>query len=270
MLKYLTAAIFCILALTEAGPSLASSSAWFETEGGRIRLVTSGGRSEEGTVEGALQIDLKPGWKTYWRDPGDAGVPPTMDISASKNVPSFTMEFPAPRRFDDGFAKWAGYDEPVSFPIVFRLSPHQIPVVEANVFLGICKTICIPVQATLQVEPASDYGNEDDAAIVQAAFDALPAEAQPDFGVTLVPGGKDEVVVEAAFAGEPEAVDFFLAGMEGYQFGPPERRDEDGRLRFSVPILQRPDKVPEKGALPYTLVTAAGAVSGTLPFPPAP
>ena len=62
-----------------ACPALASSSDWYEAEGGRVRLVTSGAADENGVIEGALEIDLKPGWKTYWRDPGDAGVPPTLD-----------------------------------------------------------------------------------------------------------------------------------------------------------------------------------------------
>ncbi len=109
-------------------------------------------------------------------------------------------------------------------------------------FLGICETICIPVQATFTVDPASDPDNADDAAVVKAALDALPGPEQPDFGVTLLKGGKDEVLVEAAFAGEPGAVDFFLAGDGGYQFGPPERRTEGERLLFSVPILERPEQ----------------------------
>ena len=173
-----------------------------------------------------LEIDLKPGWKTYWRDPGDAGVPPTLDASASSNIASAELSFPAPQRFDDGFAIWAGYKEPVGFPVAFALTDARQPAtIEAKVFLGICETICIPVQATFAVDPASDPDNADDAAVVKAALDALPGPEQPDFGVTLLKGGKDEVLVEAAFAGEPGAVDFFLAGDGGYQFGPPERRD---------------------------------------------
>ncbi len=69
-----------------------------------------------------LEIDLKPGWKTYWRDPGDAGVPPTLDASASSNIASAELSFPAPQRFDDGFAIWAGYKEPVGIP--GRLHAH--------------------------------------------------------------------------------------------------------------------------------------------------
>lgn len=269
MLKHVMIALVCLPACATA--ALASSSQWHDAEGGSIRLLTTGAPDDNGVIQGALQIDLKPGWKTYWLDPGDAGVPPSLDISASSNVGSADISFPAPRRFDDGFAKWAGYDEPVSFPVAFKLADPKKPAkVEAKVFLGICETICIPVQATLSVDPSDDPDNADDASIIQAALDALPGSAQPDFGVTVTAGGKDEVVVKAAFAGEPASVDFFLAGTDGYQFGPPARHEKDGQLLFSVPILQRPDKVPDKGALHYTLVTAAGAVTGTLPYPTAP
>ena len=271
MLKYALPALAFLAPFTQSGTALASSSDRYQAEGGSIRLVTAGAPDDQGIVHGALQIDLKPGWKTYWLDPGDAGVPPSLDFSASRNVASVEMSFPAPRRFDDGFAKWAGYDWPVSFPVAFALTdPKQPAMIEAKVFLGICETICIPVQATLTLDTASAPDNADDAADVQAALGALPGPEQPDFGVTLLKSGKDEVLIEAAFAGDPAAVDFFLAGAEGYQFATPARREEGERLLFSVPILQRPDKTPDKGALHYTLVTAAGAVSGMLPYPPAP
>jgi DsbC/DsbD-like thiol-disulfide interchange protein len=271
MSRYAFPSAFFLMALASAAPAWASSSDWYDAPGGSVRLITTGAPDQQGVIQGALQIDLKPGWKTYWLDPGDAGVPPSLDVSKSSNIAAADMSFPAPQRFDDGFAKWAGYDEPVTFPVAFTLSdPKQPATIEGAIFLGICETICVPVQATLKLETASDPDNADDETVVQAALDALPGPEQPDFGVTLLNGGKDEVLVEAAFPGEPASVDFFLAGVDGYLFGPPERHEQGEHLLFSVPILSRPDKTPDKGALRYTLVSAAGAVSGTLPFPPAP
>lgn len=259
-----------LIAVSQIAPASASSSGWYDAEGGSIRLLTSGAPDRDGIVQGALEIDLKPGWKTYWRDPGDAGVPPSLDVSTSSNVAAADVSFPAPRRFDDGFATWAGYDEPVTLPVAFALADRNAPAkVEAKIFLGICQAICVPLQATLVLETASDPDNADDAAVVQAAVDALPAPARPDFGVTVVEGGKDEILVEAAHPGDPADVDFFLAGAEGYQFGPPDKRVDGGKVLFSVPIIVRPERQPAAGGLPYTLVTAAGAVSGTLPYPPA-
>jgi DsbC/DsbD-like thiol-disulfide interchange protein len=246
----------------------ASSSAWLETDGGRVRLVTTGTPDAQGILRGALEIDLLPGWKTYWRDPGEAGVPPVIDVSGSPNLGSAELSFPAPERFDDGYSKWVGYKHPVALPVNFALKASAASgPIQANVFLGICETICIPVQGRLQVDPADDPDNAEDAALVQAALDALPDPEQPDFGVTLLTSEDEQVQVEATFPGNPEAVDFFLAGEQGYVFGTPERKETNGKVLFSIPILERPASVPKHGALGYTLTSDAGSVEGTLPFP---
>lgn len=267
----LSAIVISLVSLGHAAPALASSSAWFETTGGRVRLVTTGQPDDDGVIQGALQIDLAPGWKTYWLDPGDAGVPPSLDVAKSTNLASAQMSFPPPHRYDDGVAKWAGYSQPVSFPVAFTVAERGKPaLIDAQVFLGVCETICVPLQATLTLDTASDPDNADDAADVQAALDALPGPEQPDFGVTLLPGGKDELLVEAAFPGDAASVELFIAGSDGYLFAPPVSRLEGGRLVFSVPILERPDTTPASGGLHYTLVTEAGAVAGILPYPPSP
>ncbi len=250
-----------------APPALASSSDWFETQGGRIRLVTAGKPDEDGRLKGMLDIDLLPGWKTYWRDPGDAGVPPQIDISASENIASADFAFPAPERHDDGSFKWAGYDKPVALPVVFTLkSPADAALIEADVFLGVCETICIPAQTRLTLDPASDPDNPEEAAAVAAAFAALPAPAKPEFGVSSAREEGSKLIVEAKLAGDPASAEFFLAGAEGYAFGTPERVEKEGKIMFSLEILARADSVPAGGGLHYTLVTNAGAVGGLIPF----
>lgn len=247
--------------------ALASSSNWFETQGARIRLVTAGKPDEAGVLQGMLEIDLAPGWKTYWRDPGDAGVPPQIDIAASENVASAEFGFPPPERHDDGSFKWAGYDEPVALPITFTLkSPGDAALIEADLFLGVCETICIPVQTQLTLDPASDPNNPEDAAAVAAAQAALPAAADAGFGVTEARRDGEKLLVEAKFPGDPASAELFLAGGDGYAFGMPERVEKDGKTLFSVDILARPGALPQGDGLHYTLVTSAGAVAGLVPF----
>jgi DsbC/DsbD-like thiol-disulfide interchange protein len=256
------------LPLTLQMPAFASATDWLEVAGGRVRLITAGAPDEGGVLQGALEIDLQPGWKTYWRDPGDAGVPPQIDISKSTNVASAEMRFPTPERFDDGTTKWAGYKHPVTFPISFRAKTPGAPTtIDADVFLGICESICIPVQDRFTLDPASDPDNPDHAALVAAGLAALPGPEQPDFGVTVLPGGDKTLLVEAAFPGDAEAVEFFVAGEQGYMFGTPQRVADEGKVTFAVPIIERPATRPVNGALHYTLATASGAVEGTLPFP---
>jgi DsbC/DsbD-like thiol-disulfide interchange protein len=249
-------------------PAFASATDWLTVDGGRVRLITAGAPDASGVLQGALEIDLQPGWRTYWRDPGDAGVPPQIDVSKSTNVASVEMRFPTPERFDDGATIWAGYRHPVKFPVSFRITtPGKPTTIDADVFLGICEEICIPVKGRFTLDPASDPDNADDAALVAAARDALPSLERPDFRVTVLPGDDKTLRVDAALPGDAAEAEFFIAGEQGYMFGTPQRLADEGKVIFAVPIIERPDTRPAEGALHYTLATAAGAVEGTLPLP---
>lgn len=255
-------------ALLATAPAQASSSAWFETDGGRFRLVTTGAPDASGKLQGVLDIELKPGWKTYWRDPGSSGVPPQIDLSASSNVSGAEISYPAPQRHDDGYAKWAGYDFPVRLPVSFTVpAPGEPTAIKADVFLGICETICVPVQARLEVDPAGDPDNAADAALVTAALAALPSAAQADFGATLAPVAGETISIVTAAPGDPEGIDIFIAGVDGYQFGTPERHEAAGKPTFSLKVLDRPAAKPSGKGIPYTLTSSAGAVEGYLPYP---
>lgn len=233
-----------------------------------MRLVTAGAPDASGQLAGALHIELKPGWKTYWRDPGASGVPPQIDVAKAINVTKAELSYPAPGRHDDGYGGWAGYDRTVALPVKFTLEkPHEKAVIDAGVFLGICQTICIPLQAQLKVDPTEDAGNAEDAELVKAALASLPQKSSDSFGAKTLPGGKDRLVVEAIAPGDSKSVDLFVAGEQGYLFGAPTRAEKDGKLVFSIPILNRPSKAAQGGGLPYTLTTPSGAVEGLLPYP---
>lgn len=259
-------AIPLAVAATIASPAYSASSQWLEAQGARVRLVTSGLPDPGGTLTGVLEIELAPGWKTYWRDPGEVGVPPNLDLSASTNIAGASLSFPAPERIEDGYATWAGYKRSVALPVRLTLKKPADPI-SANIFLGVCEAICIPLQGALEVDPAHDPENAEHASIISTALADLPAPERSDFGVTIVESTPERIVVEARFQGSPEAVDFFLAGEGGYALGTPHRIEENGKTRFSVALLDKPASRPLEGGLPYTLVTAAGAVEGVLPYP---
>lgn len=245
----------------------ASSSVWYETDGARLRILTSGQPDGDGRLQGALEIDLKPGWKTYWRDPGASGVPPSIDISRSVNVASLDMSYPAPDRFDDESGSWVGYKHSVMLPVSFRVAAGQPVEIAADVFIGVCEAVCVPVQATFSLDPAIDADNLDHAAAIQNALAQIPSAAQPDFGVTLLSANDKQIVLSAAFPGSKDKVGFFLAGVDGYMFGAPVQSEMSGKVVFIVPILDKPAEKPAGAGLPYTLVTQAGAVDGVVPFP---
>lgn len=261
-----TAALAAALAAVVAAPAAAASSGWVAAEGGRVRLVTTGLPDAAGRLSGIVDIQLKPGWKTYWRDPGDAGVPPQLDAAASVNLTAAELAFPAPGRHDDGYSVWAGYDHAVAFPVTLTLSDPARPI-EASVFLGVCETICVPLQATLSLDPADGADDPDDAARVRAAGDALPAAARAGFEALPEPGIPGKMTVRAVAPGDPAALDLFVAGVDGYSFAAPKRVAKDGATLFVVPVLDAPAAPPAGRGLPYTLVGADGAVSGHLPYP---
>jgi DsbC/DsbD-like thiol-disulfide interchange protein len=256
-----------LLGAALSGPASASSSDWFKTDGASVRLITTGAPDAEGRLRGILDIALEPGWKTYWRDPGDAGVPPSVDLKASTNVVAAELAFPPPQRHDEGDFKWAGYDYPIALPVTFRMNaPGEPAMIDAEIFLGVCETICVPVKATITLDPASDPDNPDDAAAVAAAEATLPGPARPDFGVKLAGGLADRpIVLEAVFPGDPQSAELFIAGDEGYSFTTPERSEKDGKTLFSTEV-SLPARVGTGSGLHYTLVTSAGAVSGLLPY----
>ena len=101
------------------GPACATdlfSTEWAPAAKSQARLIAAS-RDLAG-----FEIALAPGAITYWRDPGDAGLPPTLDFSASDNVASVEPEFPAPKRIKEADGGEAfGYDGDVVFPLRIKL-----------------------------------------------------------------------------------------------------------------------------------------------------
>ncbi|MBS9719788.1 hypothetical protein JYU29_03695 [Tianweitania sp. BSSL-BM11] len=246
-------------------PAHAASSDWFETEGGRIRLVTTGSPAADGTLRAALQIDVAPGWKTYWRDPGDAGVPPQITFPPASGITTAEIGFPVPQRFDDGASHWAGYEWPISLALTLHAAPAKaMQSLEADVFLGLCQKICVPVQAQLTVDSTRNADDLFDRATVSAAFDSLPAEASPSFGVTSTRVEDDTLIVETT-APARENLTLFLASKGGFEFGEPKH--EEGSTRFSVPLLAQPKDAAAPTSIAYTLSNGDTAVDGAFTLP---
>lgn len=262
----LFAPVITFISISLAAPAFAASSDWFDTEGGEIRLVTEDKADESGILRGVLEIVLRPGWKTYWMDPGDAGVPPQVDVSASRDVASAAIRFPAPNRFDDGYAVWAGYKGHVLLAVEFKVG--DFPLLEADVFLGVCEKICIPVQARFSVEPGGNSASSMDLMTVENAFANLPMPAHESFRLHAL-----EVTGEAASrAGitRPTAdmeAKLFIASDAGWYFGTPALSD-DGQA-FDIPLLGRPKNADTDVEISYTLISGGEAVSGTTTISPA-
>ena len=69
-------ALVCLMG-TMPPARAADASAWANEANSKVRLVAAGPTQERGATErrAGIEISLSPGWKTYWRYPGDSGVP---------------------------------------------------------------------------------------------------------------------------------------------------------------------------------------------------
>jgi DsbC/DsbD-like thiol-disulfide interchange protein len=137
------------------------ASPWQRDAHSAVRLLAG---SRSGTVLlGGVAIQLQPGWKTYWRTPGDSGVPPRFDFSKSDNVEAVTVLWPAPMKFDDGAGGTAlGYKQQVVLPLRIVAKNADKPVtLRAGVSYAVCDKICIPVEASAELAFASVASTED-------------------------------------------------------------------------------------------------------------
>ena len=257
-------AVAAAFLLSGSGIAFSAASEWTKVEGAAVRIVLSANPDERGRLRGALQVDLEPGWKTYWRDPGDAGVPPAVAASVRGEPGVVEIGFPPPGRHDDGYAAWAGYDRPVALALTVA-GPQAAGPMEFAVFLGVCETICIPVQATFSVELDRSGANAEHENVVESAFAALPQAARPGFRILDAAISGDSIIVEAELPSDGPA-DLFLASTEKRMFGMAERAAGDGSAVFRVPILSTSDDAAEE--VGYTLVSGQEAVTGTIRIGP--
>ena len=109
-----------------------------------------GWREADGRHMAGLSLRLEPGWKTYWRAPGAGGIPPQFNWSGSRNVAAVHVLYPIPKVMDQNGLRSIGYDRDVVFPLVVTARDPSEPIaLRAEVEVGICEDVCIPV--TLRV-----------------------------------------------------------------------------------------------------------------------
>ncbi|MFN4154828.1 MAG: protein-disulfide reductase DsbD domain-containing protein [Paracoccaceae bacterium] len=153
-----------------ASPAQAQSLRLSDVVEGEFR---PGWQTASGTHMAALHLQLAPEWKTYWRAPGDAGIPPQFDWTGSENVASVRFHWPAPDVFRTNGMQTVGYHDELVLPIEVTPKDPRKPVrLKASVDLGVCKDICIPT--TLLLGTALPAPGRADSAI-NAALKARPA-----------------------------------------------------------------------------------------------
>ncbi len=145
--------------------------------------VLPGWRTAEGRHMAALSIRLASGWKTYWRSPGDAGIPPVLDFAGSGNVQAVQLHWPSPVVFEVNGLTTIGYHDRLVLP--FEVTPDRAgqPItIRLNVDMGVCRDVCVPAHLDLAATlPAGGQPDTD----IRSALDAVPGPAK-DAGLSAI------------------------------------------------------------------------------------
>ncbi|HEY7845819.1 MAG TPA: protein-disulfide reductase DsbD domain-containing protein [Bradyrhizobium sp.] len=252
------ATLFASSLLSEARAQ--DASPWQKDGHSAVRLL-AGSRSGA-VLLGGVAFQLQPGWKTYWRTPGDSGVPPRFDFSKSDNVEAVTVLWPAPKKFDDGAGGVSlGYHDEIVLPLRIVAKNVDKPVtLRAEINYAVCEKLCIPVEANAELAFNSVASTEDSALF--AALDTVPKPANVGDPNALTirdvkREGKSEVLVDVVTP-DDRAVNLFVEGPTpdwGLPVPKLVEHSPPGVKRFSFQLDGVPPGVnPDGAALKLTLV----------------
>jgi DsbC/DsbD-like thiol-disulfide interchange protein len=237
------------------------ASPWQRDGHSAVRLLA--GSHSGAVLLGGIAFQLQPGWKTYWRTPGDSGVPPRFDFSKSENVEAVTILWPAPTKFDDGAGGHSlGYHDSVVLPLRIVAKNADKPVtLRAAVNYAVCAKLCIPVEADAEL-PFTSVASTEDSALF-AALDTVPKPANVGDPNPLTirdvkRDGKSTVLVDVAAPPESGEINLFVEGpTPDWSLPVPTLLEHSppGVKRFSFELDGVPPGTsPEGAALKLTLV----------------
>jgi suppressor for copper-sensitivity B len=209
----------------------AAATGWVGDNHAAARQITATeATGSASAIEAGLEIRLAPGWHTYWRSPGDAGIPPSIDWAGSDNLAHAEIAWPAPQRWSLQGFETAGYENHVVLPIALTLARPGRPVVlHAAVDYAACAQICVPYSAKLELSlPAGAATSSPQAALIAAAR-ARVSRSLAAAGIGLISagtagGGRDgSLVVRLRASGAAfQTPDLFVEGLAKGSPGRPE------------------------------------------------
>jgi DsbC/DsbD-like thiol-disulfide interchange protein len=272
-----TALIFCanLVVLVAAMPAHAADvSPWDGTDRSAVRLIAGLRQNAGGTAvqRAGVQIRLAEGWKTYWRYPGDSGIPPRFDFSRSRNVKSVVVRWPAPQRLTDESGTSIGYKHEVVFPLEIVPQDAAKPVELAlGIDYAVCEKLCVPADGKAELS-LDGKGGEDRKIVQSEALVPRPAKLGADGALAIragkrEAGAKPRIVIDVA-APADAAVTLFAEGpTPDWALPVPEAiaGAPAGQQRFAFELDGLPPNTKADGAT-LTLTAVAGDRAIEVPF----
>ncbi len=263
------------LAALAAGPGagIAASSDPHVSTPLQARLVTAEDGVAPGTtgLSAGLDMTLAEGWKTYWRSPGEVGLPPEIDWEGSTNVASVEILWPAPTRFRAFGIENFGYKHEVVLPLRVTLErPGEPAALRAAVSMLVCSDVCVPENFALALDLPRGGGIDPVAAERIAAYAGrVPAETPPDLAVEAASLDDEALTLRLAGGRDFAGADVFPE-RDGASFGTPDIRPADGAVWARFPVLapgEGPVQVTVTGAdRPATLAAPLGPAAPAPPY----
>ncbi|MDB5623769.1 MAG: hypothetical protein JWR39_2332 [Devosia sp.] len=261
--------LLALLPLLSA-PAWAAETAWQEVAPGvKLRLISTGERQPDGTAMLGLELDMPAATKTYWRVPGDTGLPTRLDWTGSTGVEGHQILWPYPTRSQTGDYLDYVYFGPTILPIEVALK-GEAPVARVSATLGICSDICMPAQASFSLDLGDNRPDRANGLRIRQALATTPAawdgkadafarlEFQADSDALWVwiadPSIDPTSLIAATASGEPH-------------FGTPLKGPEPGL--FLLPVLGTHAADLREQAVQLTFMTERGAYMVTQTMEPA-
>ena len=255
----------CSVALLFGAPARAAdASPWVEDSYSAIRLIAGANKSGADSLRAGIEIKMQPAWHTYWRYPGDSGVPPRFSYSGSDNLATVKVLYPAPHVFTDEVGTTIGYKGNVILPLrVFPRQKDKPVTLRAKIDYAVCDRLCVPVEAHVELTLAG-MGGEDNAALAAAEGRVPRPVSATEAGLTARRANDDKrkplVFVDlAAPTGQP--VELFVEGPTAEWALPvpkPAQGAPPGHAHFGFELDGLPPGVEPNGPFELTFTIVKG------------
>ncbi len=257
--------VACGIVLLAGTPARAAdASPWVEDNYSAIRLIAGANKPGADSLRAGIEIKMQPAWHTYWRYPGDSGVPPRFSFAGSDNLATVKVLYPAPHAFTDEGGTTIGYKGNVILPLrVFPRQKGKPVTLRAKIDYAVCDRLCVPVEAKLELT-LSPTGGADNPALAAAEARVPKPVAAAEAGLTEKRANDDKLkplvfVDLAAPAGQP--VEVFVEGPTPEWALPipkPAPGAPPGHAHFGFELDGLPPGVDPKGPFELTFTIVQG------------
>ena len=181
------------------------SSSWDGDARSAVRLLAAAPAGKSSTVRAGVEVRLMRGWHTYWRYPGDAGVPPRFDFAKSSNVKSVSVLWPAPQPIPEQGLVAIGYVRDVLWPLeIVPENPGKPVTLRLKLDYAVCEKLCVPAEGKAELTVKSGSASND--AALAAALARVPKKVALGEGSPLAiravrregGGAQGRVIVDVA------------------------------------------------------------------------